>query len=430
MHGGLYPSVIARGVKPEAPFKVRIEAGVSSDAEELVEIRTFAAHGKKAKLAPRFEKGTTPVFELDLHNLGAGEAEVRVAFTLTHAFINGTAGREVVLEPVRIPGSDTRRLLLDIPVEDPGCHWIDLELRSGERVLQRARRAFVYDADGYRPELTRPDDFEAFWAGHLEAMRRIPMEPVLKEVPERSSDAAIHYRVEFTAPDGKRKTFDLQAPRGEGPYEAMFQNGVPKTADSPRVVRLGFPHEEWPEQATYNHWENEADNNLFHCYLLAVRLTDYLRSRPDVTRIHLSGASRQGPIQLVNAALDPEKIASVTAHVPTSMGVSQPYPYRGWGKAPSPRSMAAYVDPLNFAPDITVPFIIDVGMMDGLSPAPGALAFYNHADQVEWKRLALEEGGHGYFTSGFRKEASAELDAYLDAKLDTSVQDDAILREH
>ncbi len=429
MHGGLYPSALARGKSPEDTFKVRIEAGVSPDPADLVEIQAFDVTERDSKLAPQFAKGETPVYEVELKNVGAKEATVDVGYVVRDAFVNGRVTAEKRLPSVTLAGGGTRRIPVEIPVSEPGCHWIDLELRRGEEVLQRSRRAFVYDAAGYRPELTRPEDFRAFWQGHLAAMRKIPMEPVLEEDADRSTEAAVHYRVTFKDPNGQKRSFDLHVPRGEGPFDAQFQNGLPQKADNANRILLGLPHGEWPEQATYNHWNSEADNNHFHCYRLAVRLTDYLRSRPDVARIHLSGASRQGPIQLVNAAHDPDRIASVVSHVPTSLGLSLTYPYRGWGRVPDPRAMAIYVDPLNFAPDMTVPFVIDMGLMDGLSPAPGALAFYNHAEKVIWKRLGLEEGGHGYFTSGFREQATRELNAFIKAALEGTV-DEAILREH
>jgi cephalosporin-C deacetylase-like acetyl esterase len=91
--------------------------------------------------------------------------------------------------------------------------------------------------------------------------------------------------------------------------------------------------------------------------------------------------------------------------------------------------MAAYVDPVNFAPDLKVPVILDEGVYDGLSPAPGALAFYNHAENTPWKRLSIEPGGHGYFTSGFRQAARTELEKFLGFSLEGRV-DDSILREH
>ena len=55
------------------------------------------------------------------------------------------------------------------------------------------------------------------------------------------------------------------------------------------------------------------------------------------------------------------------------------------------------------------------GVDDGLSPCPGMLAFYNYAQAAPWKRLSLERGGHGFFTSGDRQRFIRELEDYLKA---------------
>ena len=111
--------------------------------------------------------------------------------------------------------------------------------------------------------------------------------------------------MKIAGPKGDPLEFDLQVPRNPGKYLAVFGGKMPEKAENPNQILLVFPHKQWPEEATYNRWVSAEDNNHLDCYLLAVRLTDYLRSREDVKAIFLKGGSRQGPIQLVNAALDP-----------------------------------------------------------------------------------------------------------------------------
>ena len=130
-----------------------------------------------------------------------------------------------------------------------------------------------------------------------------------------------------------------------------------------------------PEVGTFTRWVSKDDNNMRDCYLWALRLTDYLRSRPDVGTIYLRGASRTGPVQFVNAALDPTKISAVDIHVSTSCGISwQDKVYQGWGMRPrdiTPEKwyeMSAYYDPVNFAPDMKAPFINAGGISDDLAP--------------------------------------------------------------
>jgi cephalosporin-C deacetylase-like acetyl esterase len=157
---------------------------------------------------------------------------------------------------------------------------------------------------------------------------------------------------------------------------------------------------------------------MLHSYLRMVRLADYLRSRDDVKHIWLFGASRTGASMLAAGALAPERVAVVNVHVPTCCGISWSHrPYRGWGRPPARDAegleTAAYFDPVNFAPDLQVPVVMDGGFYDGLAPAPGILAFYNHATAAPFRRCSIEQGPHGYFQASRRKQMEAELTEFL-----------------
>ena len=223
--------------------------------------------------------------------------------------------------------------------------------------MSNERLAFAVDLPHYTHPLTRPTDFTEFWKTKVDAMRKLPFAAVLTPVAEKSTDAAVHYDLELTVAGGTRLKTAVQAPRAPGKYTGMFDYGSPDKAGDGRCVRINFP---LPEMATFNRWTSADDNNMVECYLLALRLTDYLRCRPDVDKIYLFGASRTGPIQFVNAALDPTRIAAVDIHVPTSAGIGwQDKPYYAWGlpggyKPDDPAqvqrfaAMATYCDPVNF----------------------------------------------------------------------------------
>lgn len=90
-------------------------------------------------------------------------------------------------------------------------------------------------------------------------------------------------------------------------------------------------------------------------------------------------------------------------------------------------AMTAYFDPVNFAPDIKVPFVNAGGIRDDLAAAPGILAMCNWAEQSPWKRTVIETGGHQYYPSF--QQLQKDLAEYLKA---TIVQgtDDKIMKEH
>ena len=215
----------------------------------------------------------------------------------------------------------------------------------------------------------------------------------------------------------------------------MFDYGSPDKAGDGRCVRINFP---LPEMATFNRWTSADDNNMVECYLLALRFTDYLRCRPDVDKIYLFGASRTGPIQFVNAALDPTRIAAVDIHVPTSAGIGwQDKPYYAWGlpggyKPDDPAqvqrfaAMATYCDPVNFAPDMKVPWITAYGILDDLARPEGIEVMFQ-LSPAPWKHISRDGGGHQY-SPGFQ-QLQKDLAAYLKTGAPWG-SDDKIMKEH
>jgi cephalosporin-C deacetylase-like acetyl esterase len=79
--------------------------------------------------------------------------------------------------------------------------------------------------------------------------------------------------------------------------------------------------------------------------------------------------------------------------------------------------VARYFDATNFAPDLTVPLLLDGGIDDDLAPAPGILALANAAAKSPWVRCSIEKGGHGFFSNPARKGFETELGDYLKGRM-------------
>jgi hypothetical protein len=428
IQGRLVPSAYpGNQKKPADPFSFRIELGLSADATALIEVRAFDAPADHRALAPQIPAGQKPRYEMELANLGTSDRTISLSYTLGTHYVGGAQSQPVALHTVPVAAGQTTTTHFEVDVREPGLHWLNVDVAVDGKTLKRERRCFIYAPDEYKPPLTRPDDFDAFWRDQLTRLRAEPMDAQLREDPARSTETAVFYSLDLNI-RGQRYAVPMSVPRASGRYLAMFSSKIgEKASDAGRII---IANPKWPEQATFNRWAGADDNNLLDCILVAVRLTDYLRSREDVSGIYLSGGSRQGPIQLVNAAVDPTRIVGVDAHVPTSMGVSWGnYAYKGWGAVPNPPAMAAYVDPVNHAPQFKVPYIIDLGAYDGLSPAPGGLAFHNYATQAPFRRFSVELGGHGYFTSPFKRAAKAELEALINQRTDSEV-DERIMKDH
>ena len=355
--------------------------------------------------------------------------ELRV---LNHYF----EGKEVFIEKktATVPAGEKIVLNWTLSALTPGFYYARAAADKDDEKLAGTRVIFAVDLSNYDHSLTRPEDFRQFWSSLKRSLRERPFDAVRTEVPEKSNERVIHYDLEITGWKGKRYTCVLEVPRREGQYRGMIsgQSDGHTVAVAPRR-----PEEKrgWPESATFRRWDGPKDNNMLECIMLALRLTDYLRSRDDVAGIYLRGASRTGPIQFINAALDPRKIEAVDIHVPTSAGISwMDRKYQGWGGKPRNldwetwTSMAAYVDPVNHAPDMRVPLIVAYGIADDLAPPQGIEVMYQKADSP-WKRISRDQGGH-QFSRGFR-QIRRQLAQYLKKHDIKRTQDEkAILKEH
>lgn len=336
-------------------------------------------------------------------------------------------GKELInlSQRVEITPAETKELTWKLHALEPGFYY--LVLTSGDSVsgeeLSQVKFTFMVDIANYSHQLTKPIDFDAFWIQKMISMRDIPIDAKLKINESKSTDVAIWYDMEFTCSEGKRFKTDLQVPREPGNYIADFSPG--KIANKPDRISIRLPINE-VENATYQRWNSKNDNNVLDVILLTLRLTDYLRSRPDVQKIFLEGASRGGPIQFINASLDSAKIIGVSIHVPTSAGMGWiDEPYFAWGSAWGAggdydpcnlfqrqkfAAMASYFDPVNHAPEMKVPFITSYGIDDALSRPEGIEVMFKLANS-SWKAISRDLGGHQY-SSGFQ-ELKKELIAFL-----------------
>jgi len=410
-----------------------------AEADELVDMGQLRAGDTQRYQTAIFGKDQTPVMRLPVRSLdplpGAGQVTVHVEWSVRDHPHNGETVFEKT-EKVSVPPGEEVMLKRALPLEKPGPYWVRAALKFKGQTSKKDLLGILYRPDAYRPPLTRPDDFEQFWDEKLKAMRKIPFKPALTKNEAYGTEGYVGYDLEITNHDGKRLKCALLIPRGEGPHDAEVGGVAPgkperikqklaKAEGQPagvgmwqrgdRRIRIGAPS---PRNAEFTYWNGRDDNNMLHCYLQVVRLCDYLRSRDDVRHIWLFGASRGGPIMLAAAALAPEQVAAVNVHVPTSCGVSwKDRPYRGWGRPPGRTEQglktAAYFDPVNFAPDLAVPVVMDGGFYDGLSPIPGMLAFCNHATNAPFVRWSIEQGHHGYFKQAGRGEMEKALAEHL-----------------
>jgi len=433
--GRLSPSFLTRGGKKSDAFEARFTCGVDVDPFELITMKRLTPTGRNWKKTARYVPGETPSMTLKLASLAGSDVDLDVKFRV----INHPKKGETVLtrtKSVTVPAGKKKNVSANLPVDEPGLYWTYANLIQNDKSTLQRRRGFIYNRDQFKPPLTRPDDFEKFWKHTLSEMREIPFDAKRSKNEKRSNKQYVHYDLTINDFDGDRYRTFLRIPRGDDSFNAEVLTTGNKPGNPPmkqfkklenqdpgvgmwqrgeKRIRIGA---RLPNESRFNRWNGRDDNNMLHSYLRALRMMDYLRTLDRVDHLFLFGASRSGPIMLVVAALSPEQVAAVNVHVPTSCGLSwENRPYQGWGSLPSRskegRKTAAYFDPVNHAPDLEVPLIMDGGFYDGLAPAPGIVAFHNHATNAPFRRCHIEQGQHGYFKVSHRKQMRKALAEHL-----------------
>jgi cephalosporin-C deacetylase len=271
-----------------------------------------------------------------------------------------------------------------------------------------------------KPSMPVPDDFDAFWKGRLEALAKVPANPVLKPAANKKAE------------DSGVEVFDTRlnslGDRKVSGYFARKAGAKPKSA--PAILSLhgagvrgsdmGGPIN-WASKGfiamdiNANGIDNGQDEAFYKAqaegplkdyryinkdsreksyftlmFLRAKRALDFLCSQPewDGRTLIVSGGSQGGFQAFAAAALD-ERVTMMLAHVPagsdhTGMVVDR---VSGWPKIvpvidgkPDAKVLEAsrYIDNVNFATRCKAETaVVSVGFVDGVCPPTGVYAAYN-----------------------------------------------------
>jgi cephalosporin-C deacetylase len=375
-----------------------------------------------------FPRGQPVRFDFELKNHHDRPFEGQLVFAVEdHA---GFAHPQRFDVPVKLGAQTAATLTWQYQPDSPLVGKTLVELRSGEETVTSRDMVFVYDAENYRPPLTRPDDFAAFWQATMADMRARPLDLKVTPAPELSNAHKTVSQVSFTGLGGRTIDGWLEEPAAPGKYVASFGARVqnyqwPKPGPNDTTDTVSLVMKLYRDGLYGSGMESRETAEFRHVYADHARCVDVLLTRDgvDPKRIVALGASRTGPSALAAAALDP-RIALVDIHVPTSAGISWPTRfYGGWGAHGSsarPPDVSldewlrrlAYFDMVNFAPDVKCPAIIGLGLRDyGLSPAPGIIAAYAYLPSDKALGVSPWEG-HCY-PEAFRRLQTSYRQKYL-----------------
>lgn len=298
----------------------------------------------------------------------------------------------------------------------------------------------------YGTAVTKPADFEAFWADVLAQADNIPLNATMTPVPLRSTSTVEVYEVEYDSLDHVRIAGWYCLPRQRSaPLPAVVyypgyisEPTLPKQAAAKGYATFGAaPRGKLRSNRQYNPGypglltHNIVDRYTYGYkgfYVDAWRVIDFLLTRPEIdsSRIGIRGSSQGGALTLLTAAVRPA-VAVAAAGAPYLAGVvdaielTHTYPYQEINDylRQHPESRAAitetwsYYDCINFADKIQCPILVNMGLQDNVCPPETGYAVFERIGSTEKKLYAYD--GHAHDANGYGHEAV--IDAFFQAKL-------------
>ncbi|GMQ26865.1 acetylxylan esterase [Algoriphagus sp. oki45] len=307
----------------------------------------------------------------------------------------------------------------------------------------------AFEPEKIQPTVAMPDDFEVFWAAGKEELAKVPMDPKMIHIPERSTETVDVYHVNFQNVRNSRIYGVLTIPKGEGKFPAILQvpgagirpysGDIAKAARGAIVLQIGIhgiPIDMAPEVygnlgsgALNGYWNlNVQDKDIYYyrrVYLGAVQAVDFLASLPqyDGENLAVQGGSQGGALAIITAALD-SRIKYLVSYYPALSDMTGYLEGRagGWPHILAPANQKyynfpkaietlAYYDVVNFARILKTPGFYSWGYNDDTCPPTSYYSAYNQIKAPK-EVFVIPETGHWTFP-----EQGIKADNWLFEKL-------------
>ena len=292
-----------------------------------------------------------------------------------------------------------------------------------------------------------PADFGRFWQDVEGQAREIGLAPHLERDRLRSDGEVTVFQAFYTSIDGVRVAgwYCLLADSA-GPFPGLLK--VPGYKSDPAVpkewARLGYaalavaPRGKLRSRSQFDPGypglltHGIVDRNTYSYrgfYVDAWRGIDFLAARPEVddSRLGVAGSSQGGALSLCTAARRPQvRAASVGAPFLVGMldaaELTSSYPYREISDYlrlyPERRRQVeetlAYFDCINFAPEVTCPLIMNIGLRDNVCPPETGYAVFREIASRDKHLYAYPDQGHSAGRHEHDQIAARFLAAHLE----------------
>ncbi len=262
----------------------------------------------------------------------------------------------------------------------------------------------------------QPIDFLEFWQKEIAKLKRIPLDPKLELMKDKSNDSIDVYHVSFQNNEiGSRIYGVLCVPKNEDKYPAVVRfpgagvrpytasmdlaakgiitltigiHGIPVNMDASIYLDLyNGPLNKYP------HFNLDSKDNYYfkRVYLGCIRALDFIYSLPqfDGEQLAVTGSSQGGALSIVTTALD-SRVKYIAAYCPALAELTGFFhnTIAGWpnlfnksnknlATTKDKIETAGYYDVVNFAKLIKVPGYYSWGFNDEITPPTSTYAAYN-----------------------------------------------------
>lgn len=331
---------------------------------------------------------------------------------LTHGTIELTNGAATVTATLNEPGT------------------LLTEVRWGDSRGQRALGGAVVSPSKISTSSTRPADFKDFWRNKIAQLEAVPALPKLDSAPSGKTNVDFwkitlnnihetHIQGQLARPSTGEKFPALLLVQYAGVYALNKNAAVSRASEGWLVLNIEAHDIPIDESAAFYAQQNngplrnyptigndDRETSYFlRMYLSCYRAAQYLTERPDWDgkTLVVTGDSQGGMQTLMLAGFHP-KITAALALVPAGCDMLGPDVGRkgGWpqwydsvgGKdAKKVREASRYFDVANFTPDIKVPVLVGLGLIDETCPPAGVLAAVNQITSPK-EIIILTRSGH------------------------------------
>lgn len=304
--------------------------------------------------------------------------------------------------------------------------------------------------DQIRPTNEFPSDFLTFWNNQIALAAKIPLDPKLELLEDKSTGTVNVYHISFQNNQiGSRIYGILSVPKKEGKYPAVIRYpgaGVRAHPGNPAFAAKGLITLEIgvhgiPVNLTPDIYENlyrgalngypyfnldSRDSYYFKRVILGcVKAIDFVYSLPqfDGEKLAVAGSSQGGALSIITTGLD-KRVKYILAFCPALSDLTGFFHGRaaGWPNmfANSNRNLdatkdkiktSAYYDVANFARYVNVPGFYSLGFNDEVTPPTSIYSAYNMITGPK-EFFIMPEIGHIV-----HKEQSIKWFSWLESKL-------------